>query len=180
MKETSTKNLILAGLFAALTAVGAFIKIPLPYVPLTMQTAFTGLAGVVLPPHYAALSQLTYLILGLAGLPVFANGGGIGYVAQPTFGYLLAMPLAAFAIARMRKRIRTPSFLSIFLIVLFGLLFILAFGSLWLYAALNIFLATSIGLGKALWIGGLLFLPGSLVKAFAVALVARALGRTTR
>lgn len=71
-------------LFAALTAVGAFIRIPLGYSSITLQTFFTAMAGCVLGPWYGALSQLVYVALGLVGLPIFTQGGGIGYLMQPT------------------------------------------------------------------------------------------------
>ena len=57
-----TRNMVLAALFAALTAIGAFLQIPTGTVPITLQFLFTALAG------------------GLLGLPVFTQGGGIGYV----------------------------------------------------------------------------------------------------
>jgi biotin transporter BioY len=89
-------KLSLTALFAALTAVGAFIKIPLPYVPLTLQTLFVMLAANLLGPKYGSLSQGIYLALGLIGLPIFAQGGGPGYIFQPTFGYLVGYPVGAF------------------------------------------------------------------------------------
>jgi len=81
--------------FAALTAVGAFIRVPFLYVPLTLQTFFVLMAGNLLGSRFGAASQFVYLVIGLMGLPIFANGGGPGYILQPTFGYLLAYPLAA-------------------------------------------------------------------------------------
>ena len=66
-----TRALILTALFAALTAVGAFLRIPFPIAPITLQVFFTAMAGVLLGPRYGALSQLVYVVLGLIGLPVF-------------------------------------------------------------------------------------------------------------
>ncbi|WP_084758018.1 biotin transporter BioY [Defluviitalea phaphyphila] len=66
----NTKNLILVGIFAALTAVGAFIKIPIPYVPFTLQYLFCALAGIILGSKLGALSQIIYVAVGLAGVPV--------------------------------------------------------------------------------------------------------------
>ncbi|MDR1619854.1 MAG: biotin transporter BioY [Clostridiales bacterium] len=92
MRTTNIRLLPLAALFTALTAIGAFIKIPLPPypVPMTLQTAFVFLCGLLLPRREAALSQLAYVLSGLMGLPVFISGGGIGYIFNPTFGYLIA------------------------------------------------------------------------------------------
>ena len=86
MNKISTKNLILIGLFAALIVAGAFIKIPIPYVPFTLQFLFILFAGMLLGKRLGLLSQVVYLLIGLTGAPVFTNGGGPGYVLQPTFG----------------------------------------------------------------------------------------------
>ena len=72
-------------LFAGRTAVGAYVRIPLPAVPLTLQTAAVLLSGILLGPRMGALSQAVYVVTGLIGLPVFAQGGGPGYVLKPTF-----------------------------------------------------------------------------------------------
>ena len=92
MKEKSKStvySLILCALFAALIAVGAFIKIPVPFVPFTLQLLFTTLAGIVLGPKYGALSVGVYILIGLCGVPIFTQGGGPAYVLQPTFGLSL-------------------------------------------------------------------------------------------
>ncbi len=82
---------------AAFTVVGAYITIPFPYLPVTLQAAAACLAGIWLGPVRGATSQGLYLLLGLLGLPVFAGGGGgVQYVISPTFGYLLGFMAAAF------------------------------------------------------------------------------------
>jgi biotin transport system substrate-specific component len=82
-------------LFAALTAVGAFVRVPLPLVPFTLQVPAVLLSGIVLGPWLGAASQMAYLMSGLLGLPVFAAGGGPGYVLAPTFGFLVGFVVAA-------------------------------------------------------------------------------------
>jgi biotin transport system substrate-specific component len=83
--------------FALLTALSARVSVPLPGtdVPVTMQTLLVTLSGALLGPFLGAAAQLTYLTSGALGLPVFALGGGAGYLLGPTGGYLLACPLAA-------------------------------------------------------------------------------------
>ena len=74
---TKTKSIIYCGLFTALIAVGAFIKIPVPVVPFTLQYLFTMLAGLLLGARLGSLSVFAYMVLGLAGLPIFTEGGGL-------------------------------------------------------------------------------------------------------
>ena len=88
-KKVNVRNLSLMALFAALTAVGAFITIPVPPVPFSLQIFFAILAGALLGSRQGAMSIVIYLLLGLCGLPVFTKGAGLSYLLQPTFGYLL-------------------------------------------------------------------------------------------
>jgi len=83
--------------FAALTAVGAQIEIPVVPVPITLQTFIVLLSGAVLGMRGGAISQILYLLAGIAGLPVFAGwAAGPALLLGPTGGYLLAFPVAAF------------------------------------------------------------------------------------
>ncbi len=90
------KNMILVAIFAALSAVGAFIKIPTPFCPITLQILFTTLAGVLLGGRNGAVSVGIYVVLGLLGVPVFTGGGGLSYIFYPTFGYLLGFIMGAY------------------------------------------------------------------------------------
>ena len=73
-----TKGVIYCGLFTALIAVGAFIKIPIPVVPFTLQYLFTMLAGLLLGSRLGTVSVLSYMLLGLAGLPIFSRAADCG------------------------------------------------------------------------------------------------------
>jgi biotin transport system substrate-specific component len=102
-----TRNLLLCALFAAMTAVSVFLpKIPIPGTPLmfTFQTFFVFLAGLLLAPRYALVSQLVYMALGLIGAPVFMNGGGLSYVLEPSFGFIIGFALCAFLISLLVRR----------------------------------------------------------------------------
>jgi biotin transport system substrate-specific component len=84
--------------FALAITFGAQVAVPLPFtpVPITLQTLFVVLAGVVLGPRLGALAAGAYVLAGAAGAPVFSNGaGGLPWLFGPTGGYLLAAPLAA-------------------------------------------------------------------------------------
>ena len=74
--------MIYCGLFTALIEAGAFIKIPIPVVPFTLQYLFTMLAGLFLGSRRGMISVVAYMLLGLAGLPIFSEGGGIWYINQ--------------------------------------------------------------------------------------------------
>ena len=107
------KELCMAALFAALTAAGAVIRIPLGVSTLTLQLLFTAMAGVLLGARTAALSQAVYVALGLLGLPVFTKGGGIGYLLEPTCGFLLALPASAYVIGRLTQKRRTRAAVAV-------------------------------------------------------------------
>ena len=96
--NTRTRKLVYTALLAALTAVGAFLRIPMVYSSVTLQYLFTAMAGLLLGRRWGALSQAVYVLLGLVGLPIFTMGGGFGYVFQPTFGFLLGLIPAAWVV----------------------------------------------------------------------------------
>ena len=107
-----TKMLARAALLAALTAVGAFIKIPLGYSSITLQFFFTAMAGCLLGPYWGAASQGVYVLLGLVGLPIFTLGGGFGYVLQPTFGFLLGLSPRPWSLGLLQGKAVGPCALS--------------------------------------------------------------------
>jgi biotin transport system substrate-specific component len=154
--------------FALLTALGAFIRIPLPFtpVPITLQTFFVLMAGVYLGGRDAAASQIAYLAIGATGLPVFAGGAGLAHLLGPTGGYLMAFPIAAWFVgATLRpgdRLVRTLAVFGVVKLVIFGL------GTAWLAHVMNVDAQRAIALGVVP------FLPGTVLKlAAATALVVR-------
>ena len=103
-RKISTQDMVLCGVFTTLIAVGAFIKVPVPVVPFTLQFLFTMMAGLLLGGRKGALSVGVYILLGLVGLPVFAEGGGFWYILKPSFGYLLGFMLAAYVTGTMVEK----------------------------------------------------------------------------
>ncbi len=157
--------LILISLFSALTAAGAFVKIPIPLVPMTLQTLLVYSAGLFLGPTGGALSQLIYVTLGLVGLPIFSGGGGIAYIFSPTFGYLIGfIPAAATAGLFSRKGGSVWPVCG----VICAVLIVYLFGVPYLMFAAHYFLHKEISLRTALQIGFLLPLIGDGIKATAV------------
>jgi biotin transport system substrate-specific component len=117
--------------FSVLTAIGALVFVPLYPVPITFQTLFTYLSGVVLGPWLGALSQVIYITLGGIGLPIFAGGkAGFGALAGPTGGYLFGFIAASFVIGKtcdLKKhpttaRIAGSFILGTFIIYVFGII----------------------------------------------------------
>lgn len=142
--------------FAALTAIGAKLAVPLPgtAVPFTLQVFAVLLSGIVLGPRLGASSQLLYLGAGIAGLPVFMAGGGLAYLLGPTGGYLLAFPIAAAITGWAAGRSRGA--LPLIAGAILGVAFIHLAGMSWL--------ATLGGESAAFRVGVFPFLPGDVLK----------------
>lgn len=110
MKKFSPKlfavDIAECAIFVALMIAGAFIKIPFPLMPLTFQTVFAVLAGLLLGWKKGMISMTVYAVMGLIGIPVFTSGGGIFYVTMPSFGYILGFIASAgvAGIAYSRKK----------------------------------------------------------------------------
>lgn len=108
-KASTPTDLSLIAFFAALIAVCAImpgIHVGGLAVPITLQTFGVMLAGACLGARRGALAVLLYLVVGFAGLPIFADAtGGLGTFGKPSIGYLLAFPLAAFLCGLLVKRV---------------------------------------------------------------------------
>lgn len=175
----ATTDVALVSTFAAFIAVCALlpsITVAGMAVPVTLQTFGVMLAGVVLGARRGALAVVLYLAVGLAGLPVFAQGtGGLVVLGKPSFGYLIAFPLAAALagyVATLARRVR-PGLRPL---VLFGAAMA---GSLVFIHPLGIaVMGWRLGLepGAAIKLGAT-FLPGDLIKNVLVAVVAAAVFR---
>ena len=89
------------------TAIGAFLHFQLFQATITLQFFFTAMAGLLLGAKLGALSQLLYVVLGLVGVPIFAAGGGFGYIFNPTFGFLLGLIPTAWVIGKIAEKDRS-------------------------------------------------------------------------
>lgn len=158
-----TRAMILAALFAALTAVGAFIKIPTPISSFTLQVFFTSMAGVLLGRKWGAASQLVYVLLGLVGLPIFTSGGGLGTLLTPTAGFLLGMIPMAWLIGLLVER-RGAGFLSICLACLAGLAVLYVIGLPYMHLILTVYLQKEWTIWQTVKGGMLIFLPWDALK----------------
>lgn len=176
-RKISTRDMAIIPIFSVLTAVGAFIKLPIGPVPLSMQTVFVLLSGIILG-RKAVYSQLIYVLLGLLGLPVFTSGGGIGYIFTPTFGYLAGFILASYVIGTLREKMKTITVLKLFLISFIGLILIYTVGAGYLYILKNLIMGDSpISLAKAIKFGALVFIPGDTLWCIFAAFLGKRLAK---
>jgi biotin transport system substrate-specific component len=163
--------MVLASLFAALTAVGALIALPIGPVPIVLQNFFVMLMGLLLGPRWGLAGVGAYLLAGILGLPVFAGGtSGLARFAGPTGGYLVGyLPCVALigAIAAWGRGRRPVDALA----MVCGTAALYACGVSWLKVV------TGMDWSKALGVGVIPFLPGDIAKMMVVVLVIKPLRR---
>ena len=150
------RDVILIFSFSIVTALSATLKLEIGAVPITMQTFVVLLSGALLGSKRGALSQLTYLLVGISGIPWFSRGGGLGYIMSPTFGYLIGFILAAFFVGWFCERGFDRKIKTTLISMLIGNILLYIPGLLWL--------VKFVGLGKVLSVGLYPFLFGDLLK----------------
>lgn len=174
MPSDDLQKLVLASLFAALTAVGAFIAIPIGPVPIVLQNLFVMLMGLLLGPRWGLAGVAAYLLAGALGLPVFAGGtGGIGRFAGPTGGYLVGYMPAVLVIGGLSHWGPPRKILDAAAVVA-GTLVLYLCGVSWLKVV------TGMTWTKTLMVGMVPFLPGDAAKMVAAVFLAAALRRVIR
>lgn len=140
-KKITIKELVLCGMFTALIATGAFIKISIPVQPFpmhfTLQFFFVLLAGFVLGGKLGCVSVCSYLVVGLVGVPVFAAGGGLGYLVRPTFGFLLGFAFAAFVAGKIARKLHAHAFLPLLFSAFCGMMVMYLSGMVYFYMISN-------------------------------------------
>ncbi|MDA8124359.1 MAG: biotin transporter BioY [Deltaproteobacteria bacterium] len=167
-EKRSLRSMAYASLFGALTAVGAYIMIPLPPVPVTMQTLFVNLSGALLGGTLGAMSQIVYILLGVIGLPVFAGGkAGAGVLIGPTGGYLIGFVVGSFCIGRLLSLRSKPGLLWIVGSMTAGIAVV------YLLGIIQLMLVAKLSLAKAVAVGLLPPLPGDIAKIAVAALICR-------
>lgn len=156
---SNTKNLALCGLFTALMIAGAYLRIPVPVVPITFQLFFAVLAGLLLGPWRGTAAVGVYILLGLVGLPVFTAGGGPQYVLELSFGYIVGFALAALVSGLIAGKNGKPRFLRLLAAVLAGLAVDYLVGTAYYFLIAELYLHSDVGVWATLV--GCVFLPGS-------------------
>jgi biotin transport system substrate-specific component len=146
MKKSKTTELTAAALLTALMCILSQIAVPIPFAAIVFNLGYVGifLAGALQKPRAAFLSILAYVMLGVVGIPVFANfKSGIGTVLGPTGGFIIAYPIAAFIISLLADKAKNKNFLVLFLSMFAGAVLCYIIGMLWymIYAKVTFFAA---------------------------------------
>lgn len=140
------RELTIVAIFPALMAATAWIAIPVGVgAPITLQTLFAMLAGLILGERLGSLSMIIYVILGLIGLPVFAGmQGGLGVILGPTGGFILSFILMAFFIGKMKNvKIINNEKVRLFIILTISNVIVYMIGGSYLMFSLNLNLAST-------------------------------------
>ena len=163
------RMMVYASLFAALTAIGAFLAVPIGPVPIVLQNMFVYLAGLLMGSRWGLTSVGVYLLAGACGLPVFAGGlGGIGRIVGPTGGYLIGYLPAVYIIGKISARTHPRPFYDV-LAMICATVVLYACGVSWLK------IVTGMTPAKALAVGMAPFLVGDALKIAAAAAIAKTL-----
>jgi len=161
MPSLAGRRVLAVLVFAAATTLGAYVSVPIPgvAVPITLQTLFVIMSGLLLGPWLGAASQMTYIAAGALGAPVFAGGFGALALAGPTGGYLLAFPVGAWVAGRLAGPPRS----GVLAVARVGLAAGLGSAVILLSGAARLSLLVG-GPGRAMVLGVLPFLAGDCVK----------------
>ena len=166
MRNTLTRQLVLAALFAALTAVCSQIQIPLPMIPINLALFAVHLCGALLGAKWGALSMAVYALLGVVGVPVFAGfGSGPAVLFGKTGGYIIGYILCAAIVGLLSRRLGF-TFPKLCLSMVIGVAVCYVFGTAWFMVISGLNLATSLSYCV------LPFLPGDAVKILLAAFLA--------
>ncbi|MFA6855730.1 MAG: biotin transporter BioY [Treponema sp.] len=176
-KKHRGMGVILAALFAALTAAGCFIQIPLPGgIPIVLQDMMAMLSGMLLGPLYGTVAVFVFLVLGCIGLPVFSGKAGLHVIiGGPTGGFLVGYLLAALAAGIVIKLMLPPSkkhgrAISYIAISAAGLT---ATVIVFICGIIGFRIVTHCGLAKALAAVLIPFIPGNIIKLVLMVLLTK-------
>ncbi|MEO0617870.1 MAG: biotin transporter BioY [Pseudomonadota bacterium] len=167
------RNAVLALAGTALIAVCARIQVPMWPVPMTMQVFAVLLIGLAYGARLGAATVALYVAQGAVGLPVFAGGGGLAYLAGPTGGFLFGFILAAAAAGYLADRGWGRPAVRIFAACVVGIACIYALGLPWLAALLTFAKGMTVdaAVTTAVMKGAVPFLVGDAVKAALAAVI---------
>jgi len=159
LKKLRTVDLTFGAVFVCLMAIGANITIWFPVlavpiggatVPLSLQTFFATIAGLMLGKRLGSISMITYILVGMAGVPVFAQmKAGPMQLISPTGGFIISFISVAFFTGLVAERSGKPTIPMYGLAAVIGLVFNYGIGVTYMYIAMNTWLGLSISYGVA-------------------------------
>lgn len=175
--SNKTLRLTVGALFVALIAVGANLTSMFPFlvvggVPITLQAFFSVLAGLMLGSRLGAFTLFVYTVLGLIGLPIFAQfKGGIWMLLTPTFGFILSFIIGAYLAGKIRERY--PHMTGYMVGALVALLINYVFGANWMYLAYKFWFEAPAEFSyKLVWLWLIVPLPKDLILVVFAAIFA--------
>lgn len=144
MAKLKTRDLVLCGLFAALTGITSQITIPIGPVPVNMAHVAIFVGAGLLKPRLIACSQIIFILMGVMGLPVFSGfRGGMGHLLGPTGGFIIGYVICGWATAHLLKKIGLSWFGLIFSMII-GALISYGLGTFWFMEVTGADLATAL------------------------------------
>ncbi|MGG7620885.1 biotin transporter BioY [Bacillus coreaensis] len=181
--KLKTIDLTLAAMFVALMAVGANITSFVPFlvvggVPITLQTFFAILAGLILGSRLGTISMTVYALVGLVGVPVFARfGAGFSTLLSPTFGFIVSYVITVFVVGKIVEKNRSLS--AFITAAMVGLVINYVLGTNWMYAAYKLWAAAPEGFTYQMaWSWMVVPMPKDIILTVLAAILAFRLEKT--
>lgn len=168
-----TKEMCFSALFTALLCASAYIKIPTPLLPITLQTLFVSLSGLILGKKRGFLSVAVYIFIGLVGIPVFTEGGGLSYILKPSFGYIIGFAIAAYVTGSLAEKKCT--FKNFLFSSMTGMMCIYAIGIAYYYLISTFYIGNQIEIKSLFIYCFLLTLPGDILMCILASTVGKRL-----
>lgn len=175
-KRDYTKKLALTAMFTTLIIIGAFIKIPIPYIPFTLQVFFVNMAMLMLGAKWGGMAVGIYIAMGLIGIPIFTAGGGWSYVFHPTFGYLIGFFIATIVGGNLMRLFKNGYLGMAVASIVFEIITYIC-GLTYFYFIQSAYLGVSVT-AKTVFISCfLIFLPGDTISCVLGAVIVKRLSR---
>lgn len=111
------------------------------------------------------------MLVGLVGIPVFTEGGGLHYVVKPTFGYLIGFVLGAYVIGLCVEKVKEINFKHLFIASLIGLVVVYVLGVVYMYMIYNFYIGNEMGVWVAVWGGAISCAPGDILVCIITAMM---------
>lgn len=176
-------DITLVGMFVALMAIGANITSIAPFltvggVPITLQTFFAILAGLILGSRLGSITMISYMLVGLVGVPVFSEfGAGPSIILSPTFGFIVSFIFMAFIIGKIVEK--NKSLAAFITASLIGMSVNYLIGTNWMYYAYKLWFTAPEGFTyKMAWLWMIPPLPKDIILTVFAGIMAHRLEQT--